>query len=201
MLPVNASLDHGLGVGPANGADPVADPAEGDPTGAADSSSASLPLNTTRFEPAIEPVVSPPKPPGVSWGGLTKDSLTFLVVMQGFRCATENGTRAAFGVNPFIKGYIHAVENMHGFSDGDQFYVNYIGHPMQGAVSDSFGRTTTVPIKTFTSAATGDIGKRSCAVPPSLTFSVCSSRSVLSAKHQSATCSPTTQRKALSIMW
>jgi len=135
MLPVNASLDHGLGVGPANGADPVADPAEADPTGAADSSSASLPLNTTRFEPAIEPVVSPPKPPGVSWGGLTKDSLTFLVVMQGFRCATENGTRAAFGVNPFFKGYIHAVENMHGFSDGDQFYVNYIGHPMQGAVS------------------------------------------------------------------
>ena len=82
----------------------------------------------------IEPV-TPTKPPGVAWGGLVKDSLTFLTVMQGFRCATEPGTRAAFGVNPFFKGYIDAVANMHGFADGDQFYVNYIGHPMQGAVS------------------------------------------------------------------
>ncbi len=82
------------------------------------------------IEPATEP-----KPPGVAWGGLVKDSLTFLTVMQAFRCSTENGTRSAFGVNSFFKGYVDSVANMHGFSDGDDFYVNYIGHPMQGAVS------------------------------------------------------------------
>jgi hypothetical protein len=129
-LPVTASLDLGGGPGaPADSNTGLAIPA--DP-----SSSSSLPANANKYEPAIEPVVSTPtKPPGVSWKGLTKDSLTFLVVMQGFRTATEPGTRAAFGVNPFFKGYINAVSNMHGFSDGDQFYVNYVGHPMQGAVS------------------------------------------------------------------
>lgn len=86
-------------------------------------------------EPPIEPVLGNSKSePGVNWTGLTKDSLTFLAVMQGFRCATEPGTRDAFS-NPFFKGYIRAVQNMHGFADGDEFYVNYIGHPMQGAVS------------------------------------------------------------------
>jgi hypothetical protein len=65
---------------------------------------------------------------------LTRDSLVFLTVMQAFRLATEPGTRAALS-NPFFKGYIRSLQNLHGFSDGDQFYVNYVGHPIQGAVS------------------------------------------------------------------
>lgn len=85
-----------------------------------------------------EPVVAnPAPPPPVNWVGLTKDSLNFLVIMHGFRCGTEPGTRDAFGVNSFFPGYIHAVENLHGWNDGDPFYVNYIGHPMQGAVSSA----------------------------------------------------------------
>ena len=86
-------------------------------------------------ETPLEPVLSnSSSQPGVNWRGLTKDSLTFLTVMHGFRCATEPGTRDAFS-NPFFKGYIHALQNLHGFADGDPFYVNYVGHPMQGAVS------------------------------------------------------------------
>ncbi len=27
------------------------------------------------------------------------------------------------------------MTNLHGWADGDPFYVNYVGHPMQGAVS------------------------------------------------------------------
>ena len=93
------------------------------------------PISEPVSDAAIEPVVSNPKPDAtVDWKGLTKDSMVFLTVMQGFRLATEPGTRAAFS-NPFFKGYIRAVENLHGFGDGDPFYVNYIGHPMQGAVS------------------------------------------------------------------
>jgi hypothetical protein len=30
---------------------------------------------------------------------------------------------------------LNSVGNLHGWSDGDPFYVNYVGHPMQGAVS------------------------------------------------------------------
>ncbi|HEY7388571.1 MAG TPA: hypothetical protein VH640_08680 [Bryobacteraceae bacterium] len=31
--------------------------------------------------------------------------------------------------------YRNAVGNLHGWDDGDPFYVNYIGHPMQGAIA------------------------------------------------------------------
>jgi hypothetical protein len=72
--------------------------------------------------------------PSVDWKGLSKDSLQFLVIMNGFRIATEPGTRQALH-NPFFSGYIRAVSNMHGWDDGDPFYVNYIGHPIQGSVS------------------------------------------------------------------
>jgi hypothetical protein len=72
--------------------------------------------------------------PSVDWKGLSKDSLQFLVIMNGFRIATEPGTRAGLH-NPFFSGYFKAVSNMHGWDDGDPFYVNYIGHPIQGAVS------------------------------------------------------------------
>lgn len=70
----------------------------------------------------------------VDWKGIRRDSLQFLVVMNGFRITTEKNTRAALH-NPLFSGYIKAVTNMHGWDDGDEFYVNYIGHPMQGAVS------------------------------------------------------------------
>ena len=36
---------------------------------------------------------------------------------------------------PFFKGWKDAATNLNGWADGDEFYVNYIGHPMQGAVS------------------------------------------------------------------
>ena len=72
--------------------------------------------------------------PSVDWKGLGKDSAQFLVIMNGFRIATEPGTRAALH-NPFLSGYFEAVSNMHGWDDGDPFYVNYVGHPIQGSVS------------------------------------------------------------------
>lgn len=135
--PVPASLDRPASAG-------SVELAAMDATGGRSSGGATADANSSTPLPAaytpslaampIEPVTKP-KPPGVAWGGLAKDSLTFLTVMQGFRIGTEHGTRAAFGVNSFFKGYVHAVQNLHGFADGDEFYVNYVGHPMQGAVS------------------------------------------------------------------
>jgi hypothetical protein len=87
------------------------------------------------FRPAV--IATPEESPsatGVDWGGLTRDSFLFLAVENAFRCATEQGTRAAFS-NPFFQGYLNSVGNMHGWSDGDPFYVNFVGHPMQGAIS------------------------------------------------------------------
>ncbi len=71
--------------------------------------------------------------PAVRWGPLFTQSLIFLGIEHGFRYATEHGTRDPN--KPFFKGYIDSLANLHGWADGDPFYVNYIGHPMQGAVS------------------------------------------------------------------
>jgi hypothetical protein len=73
------------------------------------------------------------EPPGVQWGPLVRQSLYFLGAQHAFRLATEYDTRNAGG--PFVKNYLRSVGNLHGWADGDPFYVNYVGHPMQGAVS------------------------------------------------------------------
>ncbi len=84
--------------------------------------------------PAIRPATrTPGSSGGVQWGNLAKDSLRFLAVMHAFRYATEAGTRAG-GIG-LDGGYLNAVGNLHGWADGDPFYVNYVGHPMQGAVA------------------------------------------------------------------
>jgi hypothetical protein len=54
--------------------------------------------------------------------------------MHGFRIATEPSTRKAMGNQPF--GYFAALGAMHGWSDGDGYYENYLGHPIEGAVSN-----------------------------------------------------------------
>ena len=97
------------------------------PNTSASANPSSIYLVTTKNEKAA------PRP-SVDWKGLSKDSLQFLVLMNGFRIATEPGTRDGLH-NPFFSGYFKAVSNMHGWDDGDPFYVNYIGHPIQGAVS------------------------------------------------------------------
>jgi hypothetical protein len=79
---------------------------------------------------------SPSSPPDeqVNWSGLFQQSSFFLGVQHGFRLGTEPGTRAGMR-GRFWRGYYDSLANMHGWTDGDQFYVNYIGHPLQGSVS------------------------------------------------------------------
>ena len=84
----------------------------------------------------VSPVISPTddsKPQGVQWQHLFYQSLRLLMVEHGFRYATEEGTRHPH--RPFFKGYTQSVGALHGWADGDPFYVNYVGHPMQGAIS------------------------------------------------------------------
>lgn len=62
------------------------------------------------------------------------DSTRFLLFQQAFRLATESDTRAGLS-GPFFRGYKDAVLNVHGWDDGDPFFVNYIDHPMEGSVA------------------------------------------------------------------
>lgn len=71
---------------------------------------------------------------GVEWKALARDSLFFLGVMHSFRIATEPSTREGLH-NSVLGGYFKALGAMHGWSDGDGYYENYLGHPIQGGVS------------------------------------------------------------------
>src|SRR5262249_44482407 len=79
-------------------------------------------------KPASE---GPPDKP--NWPALFRQELRFLLIEHAFRWATEPGTRSG-GVG-WGSGYWNSLSNLHGWADGDPFYVNYLGHPIQGAVA------------------------------------------------------------------
>ena len=72
--------------------------------------------------------------PSVDWKSLAWQTSLSLGLMHGFRIATEQGTRDELK-GPFFPDYFRAVGNLHGWSDGDESYVNYLAHPMEGAVA------------------------------------------------------------------
>ena len=88
-----------------------------------------------RVLPASRPAISgQTENNSVHWTGLATSGLRFIAIMHGFRLATEAGTRSGgFGLG---SGYTSSVASLHGWADGDPFYVNYVGHPMQGAVAN-----------------------------------------------------------------
>lgn len=70
----------------------------------------------------------------VQWRDLFKQSFYFASIQHSFRVMTEPGTRD--GVRgSYWSGWRRSITSLHGWSDGDPFYVNYVGHPMQGAAS------------------------------------------------------------------
>jgi hypothetical protein len=70
----------------------------------------------------------------IEWGGLMVDSTRFLLFQQAFRLATESDTRAGLS-GPFFRDYKDALLSIHGWNDGDPFFVNYIDHPMEGSAA------------------------------------------------------------------
>jgi hypothetical protein len=71
---------------------------------------------------------------GFNWDGAFRQSMIFLGVQHAFRLTMEPGTRAGLR-GPFFKDYFRTVRSLRGWNDGDPFIVNYIGHPMMGAVT------------------------------------------------------------------
>jgi hypothetical protein len=118
-------------------------PSSLDPRASAESDETSGPAPTP--DGLIDPKAAPRQAPDlqwssidprtkVNWKGVLLQSGFFLGIEQAFRLGTEAGTRVGMK-GPFLEGYLDSVGNLHGWGDGDEFYVNYIGHPMQGSVA------------------------------------------------------------------
>ena len=73
---------------------------------------------------------------GIQWKETLLQSLSFTTIMNMFRFATEPSTRKDLK-GPFWKDYFNSIKNLRGWKDGDEFIVNYVGHPMEGAISGS----------------------------------------------------------------
>lgn len=68
------------------------------------------------------------------WRPALQQAGLFLGVQHGFRFATEPATRANLK-GPFFRDYINSADSLRGWRDGDPHIVNYVGHPMMGAVT------------------------------------------------------------------
>ncbi len=74
--------------------------------------------------------------PGYHWKGLLLQSFEFNAIENSFRILSDDTLRALTANKPFWHDYVASIRqfNMRRWSDGDDFLVNYVGHPMQGAV-------------------------------------------------------------------
>jgi hypothetical protein len=78
--------------------------------------------------------VSPSTPDSFDWTPALRQSLTFLTIQQGFRLATQEGTRSELR-GPYFKDWLTSVGNLRGWDDGDGYMANYVAHSMEGAIA------------------------------------------------------------------
>jgi hypothetical protein len=75
-----------------------------------------------------------PEGPSFHYKPAVLQSSVFLAIQHGFRFATEPGSRAELK-GPFFRDWGRSIKGLSGWGDGDPFIVNYVGHPMMGAVT------------------------------------------------------------------
>jgi hypothetical protein len=90
--------------------------------------------DTSNPQPDPDGSESESESPGIEWRPLLWQSFFFASIENGFRVATQDYTRRALR-GPFFHDWLQSVGNLHGWADGDPFLINYVGHPMQGAVA------------------------------------------------------------------
>ena len=107
--------------------------------------SACLALPSTKFTAdnekldvlPIMPIQPSPRPnEKMHWNAAFWQSFGFLVAGHAFRFGMDSGARYLLYHKPFWHDYWASAGNfnMDHWGDGDDFLVNYIGHPMEGAV-------------------------------------------------------------------
>ncbi len=100
---------------------------------------AQVPQTITAVTPPVDPNdpqrLQPADNLKFQWKPAIAQALTFLWIEHTFRFMTEPGTRAELR-GPFFKDWYNSVRRTRGWRDGDPFIVNYVGHPMQGSVTN-----------------------------------------------------------------
>jgi hypothetical protein len=74
---------------------------------------------------------------GFHWWPALQQSFYFLLIEHGFRIADDPFLRYLLWHKPFWHDYIASTRHFYWnqWGDGDDFIVNYIGHPMEGGVT------------------------------------------------------------------
>ncbi|HUR36885.1 MAG TPA: hypothetical protein VM009_03645 [Terriglobales bacterium] len=73
---------------------------------------------------------------GFQWGAALNQSMKLLAFQQGMMLATDKWARYSLSHGKFFKQYVAGVKGgLRQWDDGDPFMDNYIGHPLQGAVT------------------------------------------------------------------
>lgn len=135
----------------AAGDDPPA-PEEAEPeysSSAATKLAVALPESDAAAEP-IEVVAQPRQ--GFQWGAALAQAARLTAFQQGMLLATDRWGRYSVANGKFFADYANAVKGTFTqWDDGDPFLDNYIGHPLQGAVTgfiqvqnDPQGRALTI---------------------------------------------------------
>ncbi len=70
------------------------------------------------------------------WKPALEQSVLFLGIQHGFRLFQAKTQRELGG--PFFRDWGNSVKNLRGWRDGDNTFINYVGHPMQGAATGRF---------------------------------------------------------------
>lgn len=93
---------------------------------------------TTSNPQVVPPLLPTPRPVLVDrtfeWKPALTQSMRFLFIEHGFRILMQPGTRGRLG-GPFLADYADSVGSLSGWRDGDNWFLNYVAHPMQGTMS------------------------------------------------------------------
>lgn len=83
---------------------------------------------------ANEDGAPPDSKPKFHWKPALAESFKFLVVQHGWRVATQPSTRRELP-GKFFPEWAQSVKNLRGWNDSNNFFINYVAHPLQGGLT------------------------------------------------------------------
>jgi hypothetical protein len=75
------------------------------------------------------------KPEKFQWGRAILESANFMAIQQGIMLGSDKWSRYELTHGKWFQTYMKAVRGNGRWDDGDPFLDNYVGHPMQGAIT------------------------------------------------------------------